>query len=84
MLKVDLNRISQSYAKVRKASNEALARTHYINFLREESKFFDSSDKLANRIEDLSLKAIPQFFKSVKHFGKMTAEKLKSAYYFNK
>ena len=79
-----ISKITPSYAKVQKASNAALSRTHNINFLREEEKFFNSSEKLSSYINDWSLKAIPQFLKSVKHFGKMASEKLKSAYYLKK
>ena len=76
--------IPESCQKVRKASNQALSRAHNINFLKEETKFFESSDKLGGYLNDWSLKAIPQFLKSVKHMGKMASEKLKSIYYLNK
>jgi len=84
MLKISLEKIAPTLAKVRRTPNHTLARTHYINFLKEEDKFINASEKLAKRIDDLSLKVLPQFFKSVKHFALMGAERLKSAYYFKK
>jgi hypothetical protein len=84
MLKINLEKIAPTLAKVRKTPNKTLARTHYINFLKEEDKFMSSSEKLSQRIDDLSLKVIPQFFTSLKHFALMGAERLKSAYYFKK
>ena len=72
------------FQKVKNASKEALARTHNIRSIKEENKFIESTEKLNTYIDDWSLKAIPQFLKSVKHFGKMAGEKLKSAYYYQK
>lgn len=83
MFKVDLSKIAPSYVKVKKASNEALARTHHINFLKAEDKFFKSTDKFEGYLQDWSLKAVPEFFKSLKHVGKMAYEKMRSFYYYS-
>ena len=79
--KISLAKIAPKYAKVRKASPETLSRTHYLKFLKEEQNFFASSDKLGYYVNEWSLKAVPQFAKSLVTFTKMAAEKAKSVYY---
>ena len=74
----------KKYSKVKNASNKTLSRAHYINFLKAEDKFFNSAEKLNEHMDNCSLKAIPEFFKSVDCFIDMAAEKLKSVYYFQK
>lgn len=84
MLKVSLDKIVQSYARIRKTPGNTLARTYYINFLREESKFAKATDIFEKDVANLSLKTVPDFIVSVMHFGKMCSERLKSAYYYQK
>lgn len=70
--------------KVKKTPNNVLARTHYINFLKEEDKFFKSADRLDDNMKNYSLKVIPEFFVSLSHFAKMISQKAMSAYFFKK
>ncbi len=84
MYKICLEKLVQSYAKVKRTPNNTIARTHYIKFLRAEDKFMKATETFEKDMGNWSLKSIPDFFVSFKHFGKMCAEKLKSAYYFKK
>jgi hypothetical protein len=84
MIKIIPSNIVSKYAKVRKADPKAVSRTHYLNFIREEQKFFDSSEKLEGYMSDWSLKSIPECWKALCHFVKMGVEKAKSVYYFQK
>ena len=81
---INLAKIAKNYVKVKKASNEALARTHYIKFLKEEDKFINATEKLEKSIEDWSLRSPFNFCSALSHFGKMCSQKLKSVYYFQK
>lgn len=74
----------EKFKKVKNTPNKVLARTYYINFLKEEDKFFKSSVRLGDNMENYSLKFIPEFFVSLSHFSKMIVEKAKSAYFFKK
>ncbi len=85
MLKVCIfKNMAANYNRVKNTSNNVLSRTHYINFLKEEDKFFSSAKKFNGYAQDWSLKIIPEFFNSLKFMAKMGIEKLKSAYYYNK
>jgi len=84
MLKINIEKISPSLAKVRKTPSKTLARTHYINFLKKENKFIDATERYECSAENMSLKAIPQFFNAVRYFILMSCEKFKSYYYFQK
>ena len=79
-----MDKISSSYSRLKNTQNKILARTHNINFLKEENKFYDSAERAGKYADDASMKAIPEFFVSIKHFGKMIGEKLKSLYYSQK
>lgn len=81
---INLAKITNNYKKVKKAPNEALARTHYIKFLNEENKFSSASDKLEESIDNWSLKLPFDFCSVLFHFGKMCSQKLKSVYYYQK
>lgn len=84
MLKVRLDKMAQSYARIRKTPNNTLARTHYINFLREENKFANATGIFEKDLGNWSLKVLPDFIVSVIRFGKMCSERFKSAYYFQR
>ena len=74
----------EKFKKVKSTPNNVLARTHYINFLKEEDKFFKSADRLDDNMKNYSLKVVPEFFVSLSHFAKMISQKAKSVYYFQK
>ncbi len=84
MMKINLGKFATNSTKVRNTPSKTLSRAHYINFLKEEDKFMKASEKLSKRIDEWSLKAIPNFFTSIKHFTIMGSEKLKSFYYLHK
>ena len=65
-------------------SNKALARLHYIKFLKAEDKFMENTKIYEQQTSDLSLKTILTAAKAFKNFGNMVFEKLVSAHYFYK
>lgn len=81
---INFAKLTKSYVKIKNASNEALARTHYIKFLKEEDKFMKATNKLEKSIDDWSLKSPFDFCSAISHFVKMGNQKLKSVYYFKK
>jgi hypothetical protein len=83
--KISFYRDTTSFSgNIKLASNNTLARLHYINFLKAEDKFFKTSEVYERQTKDLSLKTILTFGKAVKNLTKMAYERALSAYYFNK
>ena len=78
------NKTTNFKGNIKTASNQALARLHYIKFLKAEDKFFKTSALYERQTEDLSLKTIKTVAQGIKDFAKLTYERLASAYYYNK
>jgi len=81
---ININKFIPLSPKVKSASNEALARMYNIKFLKAENKFYDSTKSFEGYMCNWSLKALPQFLKSIKYVGEMLCEKSKSSYFFHK
>jgi len=76
--------ITNFNGNIKLASNKTLSRVHYMKFLKEEDNFFKSSEELEQHMNNWSLLVPVKAAKAIRDFGKMTYEKLTSAYYYYK
>ena len=84
MLMTNFEKIPSTLTNVNKYQNKNFSRTYFKKILKEEEKFSDATECFESSLDNLSLRAIPDFCKAVKHFVVMSWEKLKYIYYSKK